>query len=121
VLRFCTSAALFGFSCTPLPHLTQVLLEVEMRFEQIIAAVTRPVVIATVREIEAARVFANASLHRWLQRMPLGMPAYSGSLPLSSFGDAGGINPADPGSKRGRSRCQPLLALANCPAGTVMA
>ena len=94
-----------------------------MRFEQIIAAVTRPVVIATVREIETARVFVNAlCLHLWLQRMPLGMPAYSGSMPFSSLGgDAGGINPGDPVSKRGRLRCQPLLALASCPAGTVKA
>lgn len=93
-----------------------------MRFEQPIAAVTRSVVIATVREIEAACVFANANLHLWLQRMPLGMPAYSGSLPgLSHGGDAGGRSPADPGSQCGRLRRQPLLALASCPAGSVTA
>ena len=95
-----------------------------MRFEQIIAAVTRSVVITTVREIEAVVSFANATrLHLWLLRMPLGMPAYSGSLPCSpSFGgDAGGIGSDDPGSKRGRLRCQPMLALASCPAGTATA
>ena len=88
-----------------------------MRIEQIIAAVTRSVVNATVREIEAVVLFVNATrLHLWLQRTPLGMPAYSGSLPLSPSpdGDAGR-------SKRGRLRCQPRLALASCPAGSVTA
>ena len=94
-----------------------------MRFEQNIAAVTRNWVIATVREIEAVVSFANAMcLHLWLQRMPLGMPAYSGSLsPSPSLdGDAGRIDTV-PGCKRGRLPSQPTLVLASCPAGTVKA
>ena len=98
-----------------------------MRFEQIIVAVTRNLVIATVREIEAVVSFANAMrLHLWLQRKPLlhrqllGMPAYPGSLSDSSmlFGD---MDRTDTGSKRGRLLCQPILALASCPAGTTTA
>ena len=101
-----------------------VLLEVEMRHESIIAAVTRSVAIATVREIEAVVSFVGAAcLHLWLQRMPLGMPAYSGSLSVSSSlgGDAGRIDTPQPGCKRGRLLCQKILALASCPAGTVKA
>ncbi len=94
-----------------------------MRFEQIIAAVTRSVAIATVREIEAVVSFVNATrLHLWLQRMPLGMPPYSGLLAVSPLcGDAGGIEIPGCGSKRGRLRYQPMLALASCPAGTARA
>jgi len=95
-----------------------------MRNELFIAAITRSVVITTVREIEAVVSFANAMrLHLWLQRMPLGMPAYSGSLSVSPSldVDAGRIDTAQPGSKRGRLLGQPMLALASCPAGTVKA
>ena len=50
-----------------------------MQREQIIATVTRSVVTAVVREIEASVSFVvRTGLHLWLQRMPLGMPAYSG-------------------------------------------
>jgi hypothetical protein len=92
--------------------------------EQIIAAVTRTSVITVVREIEAVVSFARTlRLHLWLHRMPLGMPAYSGSmsgsLSLGSDkqpGNSGTINP-NPGSKRGRRQCQPILAFASCPAG----
>ena len=98
-----------------------------MRSEQIIAAVTRQTVIAVVREIEAVVSFHALRLHLWLQRMPLGMPAYSGSvsgsLSLASDslpGNSGAINP-NPGSKRGRRQCQPFMAFASCPAGTAKA
>ncbi len=100
-----------------------------MRFEQIIAAVTRSSVITVVREIEAVGSFARTlRLHLWLHRMPLGMPAYSRSVfdLLSANllsrsddtlpGNLGGINP-NPGSKHGRRQCQPSLAFASCPAG----
>ena len=92
-----------------------------MRFEQIIVAVTRNVVIAIVREIEAVVSFANAMrLHLWLQRKPLGMPAYPGALSDSSTlgGDTGGPGT---GSKRGRMLCLHTAALASCPAGTATA
>jgi hypothetical protein len=95
-----------------------------MRIEQIIAAVTRSVVNATVREIEAARMFADAArLHLWLQRMPLGMSAYPGSLLHSPSidGEPGRTEIGKPGSKQGRLRLQPMLALASCPAGTFKA
>jgi hypothetical protein len=110
----------FGFSFAPPRTGFTVPLEVEMRIEQNIAVVTRTLVIATVREIEAVVSFANAMcLHLWLRRMPLGMLAYSGSgsvLPLLC-GDRD-IDPGNPGSKRGRLQFQPMLALASCPAGT---
>jgi len=95
-----------------------------MRIEQNIAAVTRSLVIATVREIEAVVSFANAvCLHLWLRRMHLGMLAYSGSLSMSPSlcGDRGRINTGNACSKRGRLQFQPMLALASCPAGTAKA
>jgi hypothetical protein len=96
-------------------------LEVEMRFEQITVAVTRNLVIATVREIEAVVSFANAMrLHLWLQRKPLGMPAYPGFLSHSSM-LCGDLGRPDTGGKRGRLLCQPILALASCPAGNATA
>ncbi len=92
-----------------------------MRFEQNTAAVTRNWVIATVREIEAVVSFANAMcLHLWLRRKPLGMPAYPGSLSDSSMLCVD-LGRPDTGSKRGRLLCQPILALASCPAGTTTA
>ncbi len=52
-----------------------------MRFQQVIAVVTRNVVVATVREIEAARAFVGAyRLHLWLNRMPLGSPNHLSDL-----------------------------------------
>lgn len=92
-----------------------------MRFEQITAAVTRNVVITTVREIEAVVSFANAMcLHLWLRRKPLGMPAYPGLLSGSSI-LCGDLDRPDTGSKRGRTLCQPIWALASCPVGTATA
>jgi len=89
-----------------------------MRFEQIITAVTRPVVIATVREIKAVVSFANdMCLHLWLQRMSLGMPAYSDALSMSPVGDLGRHDSGPSGSKHDKLRLQPMLALASCPAG----
>ena len=91
-----------------------------MRIEQIIAAVTRSVVTTTVREIEAAVLFVNAvRLHLWLKRMPLGMPAHLGSFAYlpSIDGMPGRIPVGGLGSKQGRLRHQPMLALASCPAG----
>lgn len=97
-------------------------LEVEMRFEQITAAVTRRLAVAEVREILCVELFAVAtSLHLWLQRTPLGMPSYSGSDLMSSLDDdAGRINTREPGNKRGR-HCQFHLAMACCPAGIAKA
>jgi hypothetical protein len=98
-----------------------------MRFEQNTVAVTRNLVIATVREIEAVVSFANAMcLHLWLRRKPLlhrqllGMPAYSGFLSDSSM-LCGDLGRPDTGSKRGRLLCQPILALASCPTGSTTA
>jgi hypothetical protein len=95
-----------------------------MRIEQIIAAVTRSVVNATVREIQAAVSFVDAlRLHLWLERMPLGMPAYASSLShLPSIdGMPGRIDTGKGGSKPGRLQLQPMLAVASCPTGTVKA
>ena len=88
-----------------------------MRFEQIIVAVTRNLVIATVREIEAVVSFANAMrLHLWLLRTNLGMPSYSGSDTSTPAG-AGRLKPGIFGCKRGRTQSQPWLVTAGCPAG----
>ena len=92
-----------------------------MRFEQIIAAVTRNVVNTIVREIEAVVSFANAMrLHLWLRRKSLGMPAYPGSLSDSST-LCGDLGRPDTGSKRGGKLCQPITALASCPTGSATA
>ena len=66
MLRFCT-------------FLNRVLLEVEMRIEQLIAAIARSVATATVREIQAVLSFMRDTRlhHLWLQRMPSGRPAYA--------------------------------------------
>lgn len=109
---------LIGFFLYSAPAPNQVLLEVEMRFEQIITAVTRPVVIATVREIKAVVSFANdMCLHLWLQRMSLGMPAYPDALCMSPGGDLGRHDSGPFGSKHDKLRLQPKLALVSCPAG----
>lgn len=95
-----------------------------MRIEQNIAAVTRSLVITTVREIEAVVSFANAMcLHLWLQRMPLGVLVYPGSLSNSAMlcGNCCGIDTGNPGSKRGRSQFQLMLVLAGCPTGSARA
>ena len=94
-----------------------------MRFEQIIAAVTRCLAIAQVREISVVDSFAAAMrLHLWLLRTAFGMPTYPGS-DLMSPSDAGRINTGEPGSKRGRLLSQPMLVTtaASCPAGLAAA
>lgn len=97
-----------------------------MRQEQLLAAVTQSLVITAIREIEAVVSFVRTGLYLWLQRMPLGMPAYSGSMSSSLQlgsdmlpGNAD-MNP-NPGSKRGRLHFQHWLALASCPAGNATA
>lgn len=99
-----------------------------MRYEQIIAAVTRTLVIRTVREIEAVRLFVRTvDFHLLNLRMHLGMPAlayaaHARSRSWSSFDDtSGGINPGMTftqmfGSKRGNFQYQPVLVPASCPA-----
>ncbi len=93
-----------------------------MRIEQIIAAVTRTLVVANVREICRVVTFVAASrLHRWQMRMLLGMPCYC-SLPLS--GDLSRFIDIDDrdgravcfsqGGKRGKQLGQLNLAPANC-------
>ena len=100
----------------------EVPLEVQMRFEQFITAVTRPVVVTTVRELKAVMSFATAMcLHSWRQRKSLGMPEYTGLLFMSPVGDLGRDDAALTGSQRGRLRLQPLGVVASCPAGTTNA
>ena len=90
-----------------------------MRFEQVITAVTRPVVVTTVREIEAVMSFVNdMRLHLCLQRNSLGMPNYSGALFMSPVGDTGRQYAGYIGSQRGSLCLQPLRADANCSVGT---
>lgn len=112
-----------------------------MRFQQVIAVVTRNVVSATVREFEAARAFVGAyRLHLWLHRMPLGSPNHlrGGMSPddfaaLISSDDPRGLalgivqqlNQASPtwmssigvtqGDKRGGQASQVRLAMVSCP------
>ena len=89
-----------------------------MRFEQIITAITCPVVIATVREIQAVVSFANdIRLHRWLLRMSLGMPAYSRPLFTLPHGDLDRWASDATGNRRGKMRLQPALVLASCSSG----
>ncbi len=95
-----------------------------MRFEQIIAAVTRTLVIRTVREMEAVRLFVgNVSFHLGYQRMhfwisALMQPMHAGShrWPSSLADLAGGIDAGATDCKRGGLRYQPALVLANRPA-----
>jgi hypothetical protein len=91
-----------------------------MRKEQNITAVTLSLVVAAIREIKAVVSFARTGLHLWLQRMPLGMPVYLGSLSDDShlrsawlLGDSGRINP-HPGNQRGNLQLQPVLAFTSC-------
>mgnify|MGYP001822124013 FL=1 len=97
-----------------------------MRFERIIAAVTRRLAIAEVREITVVDQFAAAlRLHLWQLRMSLGMPNYPGSTPISAS-DIGGRDPGNVGCKRspghlGPMQSQLLLVTAGCPAGRTSA
>ena len=88
-----------------------------MRYEQIIAAVTRSLANAEVREIPVVEKFAAAMrLHLWQLRTSLGMPSYPGA-DLTSFDDVGSTSTGNPGCKRGRAQSQLLLVTADCPAG----
>ncbi|QDT02820.1 hypothetical protein K227x_11980 [Rubripirellula lacrimiformis] len=96
-----------------------------MRFELIVAAVTRNVVKAMVREITVVRSFVNATiLHRWLHQMPEGIASYliDSTTPddfaalISARGTDSKLLSALAGSKRGRVQHQPCLVLASCPA-----
>jgi hypothetical protein len=97
----------------------EVPLEVQMRFEQFITAVTRPVVVATVREIKAVVSFAIVmGLHLWLQRKSLGKPDYTGLMCMSPEGDLHRCHAVFAGSQRDRLQLQPIGVVASCPTGT---
>ncbi len=92
-----------------------------MRFEQIIAAVTRSLAIAAVRAITVVESFVSViGLHFWLLRTNLGMPSYSGS-DLMALDDAGRIHTGRLGCKRGTVQSQLMLVTAGCPAGSASA
>ena len=87
-----------------------------MRFEQIITAVARQVVVSTVREIKAVMSFLNGGWpHFSQQRNANGVPSYANGLYLlPAHGTVGLV---------GRSVCmpgcsclQPCMACADCPA-----
>jgi hypothetical protein len=92
-----------------------------MRYEQIITAVTRTLVIRTVREIEAVRLFVRTVdfhlCHLW---MSSGMPAlasmaYAGSPSWSSYDDdSDGKRYGMAICKRGNLQYQPVLVTASC-------
>ena len=97
----------------------EVPLEVQMRFEQVITAVTRSVVVATVREIKVVVSFVcDMTLHLCQQRKPLGMPAYSSGLFMSPMGDMGRQRAGITGGQRGRLCPHAIPADANCSRGT---
>ena len=92
-----------------------------MRIEQITAAVARPVAVAIVREIKAVVSFAcDTRLHHlWLQRMPLGMPAYA-CVPSSTStfrGNTRGIKRDLRGMQVGRLQRRCISGPAFCPVG----
>ena len=90
-----------------------------MRFEQIITAVTRPVVVTTVREIKVVVSFVgDMALHLCQQRKPLGMPAYSSGLFMSPMDDMGRQRFGMTGSQRGRLCLESKWAGATCLMGT---
>ncbi len=92
-----------------------------MRFELIIAAVTRSLAIARTREILAVDTFAVAiRLHSWLLRTSLGMPSYPGP-DLMSLNDVRRDSLGEPGCKRGRQQYQLALVSAGQPAGSASA
>lgn len=101
-------------SCTD-----EVPLEVKMRFEQVITAVTRPVVVATVREIKVVVSFVrDMTLHLCQQWKPFGMPAYSRSLFMLPKGNMGMHCLEVVGGQRGSLCLQPNAADTSCPMGT---
>lgn len=94
-----------------------------MRYEQIITAVTRTLVIRTVREMEAVRLFVRTvNLHLCYLRMSLGMPAlvrlaYVESPSWPSIDDgSGGRYHGMANCKRGNLQYQPVLVPASCRA-----
>ncbi len=90
-----------------------------MRFEKVITAVTRPVVVATVREIKVVVSFVREmNLHLSQQRKPLGMPAYSSGLFMSPMSDMGRQRTGMTGGQRGRLCLQPTWVDATCSMGT---
>ncbi len=94
-----------------------------MRYEQIITAVTRTLVIRTAREIEAVGLFVRTVdfhlCHLW---MSLGMPAparmaSAGSPSWPSYDDAsGGKHYGMANCKRGNLQYQPALVPVSCRA-----
>lgn len=100
----------------------QVLLEVAMRQQQIIANVAR-VVSTTIREMEAVVLFARTgTLHLWHKRMSMGSPGYQLSiagLPLSGKPAMNYLG--NPGSQRGNWSTDPRSAPASCSRGTDLA
>lgn len=101
------------------PAPVEVPLEVQMRFEQVIIAVTRPVVVATVREIKVVVSFVSElTLHLCQQRKTLGMPAYSSGSFMSPMDDMGRQSAEMAGGQRGRLRLEPIWADATCSTGT---
>ena len=82
-------------------------LEVEMRLEQVITAVTRPVVVATVRELKVVVSFVrNMTLQLCKERKSLGMPAYSSGFFMAFMNELGG--------RRGRLCLEPMRVDAAC-------
>ena len=82
-----------------------------MRLEQVITAVTRPVVVATVREIKGVVWFVrDMTFHLCQERRSLGMPAYSGGLFMTPMNDMG--------RQRGRLCLEPMWVDAACSMGT---
>ncbi|MDA9858170.1 hypothetical protein N9D23_08600 [Rubripirellula sp.] len=100
----------------------QVLLEVAMRQQQIIANVAR-VVSTTIREMEAVVLFARTgTLHLWQKRMSMGSPGYQlsiASLPLR--GKPAMNHQGNPGSQRGNWSTDPKSAPASCSRETDLA
>ena len=82
-----------------------------MRLEQVITAVTRPVVVATVREIKVVVSFVrDMTLHLCQERKSLGMPAYASGLFMTPMNDMG--------RQRGRLCFEPMWADTACAMGT---
>lgn len=86
-----------------------------MRIEQV-NTVARFVANAIVGEIEVAGRFVRTlDLHLWLQRMPLGMSTYPGSVPGRAVDDSD--DPSHSHGMRHKRLCQPALATAACLPG----
>ena len=99
-----------------------------MRYEQIIAAVTRTLVIRTVREIEAVRTFVRTVDFQFCNlRTSMGMPAlayaaHASHPSWSSLDDAGGgIDHGMFRCKRGNLQLQGMWNPAGCRARSARA